>query len=316
MLELITTTVTIQKQDIWNFWIFNEMIETDMFNDGNEMPDEFAMRMAISRLQSMSQFQTQAGLELASMVMDYYIQSTVSGILGPMVNQRAMSAAGAYAQGTSFLETGTQTGTGTQFVPSMALGGMFGWAQFLPYIKFYTAWIKYYVSSELAMMSQIDAMTLMGRDAPMASHKPQIMAHQTMPLLKQWTQLRLMLALFDFYANTGAMGQPNQVQMQMQQAQMAQQQGAGTAQGAMWQQMPPQPMMYPQNQQPMGKPMADMMAGAQYLLADEPITTSPEVSENPPVSDENLISPEVPKLSSTQSSQSAPVPDAPENLLG
>jgi len=319
MLELITTTVTIQKQDIWNFWIFNEMIETDMF-DGSEMPDEFAMRMAVSRLQAMSQFQTQAGLELASMVMDYYIEQTTQAIAGQFAGAGAQpqfaNAAGAYAQGTSFLETGTQTGTGTQFVPSMALGGMFGWPQFLPYIKFYTAWIKYYVSSEMAMMSQVDAMVLMGRDAPMAEHKPQIMAHQTMPLLKQWTQLRLMIALFDFYSTTGAMGQPNQVQMQMQQAQMAQMQQAqaGTAQSDMWQQMPPQQMMPPQ--MPMGNPMADMMAGAQYLMADEPVTTTTEAPAAPVPDDENLISPPVPKLSSTQPAQAEKVPDAEPNLLG
>merc|ERR1712151_1188853 len=180
MLELVTTCVTIQKQDIWNFWIFNEMIETDMFADGVDMPEEFAMRMAVARLQSMSQFQMQAGLELASMVMDHYIQQTVAGLIGPAANTTPMMIQmpqNAYAEGTSFLETGTETGAGTsaQFVPSMALGGLFGWPQFLPYIKFYTAWIKYYVASELAVLAQVDAMTLIGKDTPLAAHKPQIM---------------------------------------------------------------------------------------------------------------------------------------------
>merc|ERR1712151_1158668 len=100
-----------------------------------------------------------------------------------------------------------------------------------------------------------------------------------MPLLKQWTQLRLMLALFDFYSKTGAMG--GGVMMPQQQ-------------------MPPQ----------MGNPMADMMAGAQYLMAEEPtVETSPAaVTEDDTA---NLVSP----AKSTTQLDNAPVEDQP-SLIG
>jgi len=324
MLELITTCVTIQKQDIWNFWIFNEMVETEMFNDGSEMPDEFGERMAVARLQAMSQFQMQAGLELASMVMDFYIQQTVAGLMAPYVAQMQgtpnmmQMPQGPYAQGTSFLETETSTGAGTQFVPSMALGGLFGWQQFLPYMKFYTAWIKYYVASELAVLSQVDAMSLMGKDTPMAEHKPRIMASQTMPLLKQWTQLRLMLSLYDFYSLTGAASGGTSMMAGGGMAGVQQAMSTAPASNmAMWQQMPPQPMM-PQAQMPpqMGNPMRDFMSGAQYLMAEEP-TAENEAAPSTADEDSSLIAPpKTPKLTGTQIPQLDNSASDEPNLIG
>lgn len=202
MVELVTTTVTIQKQDSWNFWVFNEMLETQLFQE-SELPQTFMQRLAASRLQAMGQFQMQAQLELVGLVMDMYLQQLVGGMSmqmqqSGMVNM--MQTAGGEQMGSSFLETETQ------FVPSMALGGLFGWEQFMPYVKFYTAWVKYQASSQLAMIAQIDALALVGKDGGQADKTPAMMAHQVMPLLKSWTQLRLMLALYDFYQLTGAMG--------------------------------------------------------------------------------------------------------------
>merc|ERR1712226_810271 len=201
MVELIISAITLQKQDAWNTWVFHEMMETELFMDGS-VPSSFERRMAFARRQAMGQFQTQAGLELAAVVLEYYMTSLTSSIAGAAFqNYRMAQMSDATAQSAqSFLELESQA----QFVPSMALGGFFGWQQFLPYVKFYTAWIKYHVSSSLALLSHVDALATVGKDQGQAKHTPYLMANQVMPMLKQWAQLRLMLALYDFYKATGA----------------------------------------------------------------------------------------------------------------
>merc|ERR1712226_352606 len=201
MVELIISAITLQKQDAWNTWVFHEMMETELFLDG-AVPSSFQRRMAFARRQAMGQFQTQAGLELAAVVLEYHTTSLQQDIVGAAFqNQRMAQMSQATMQADqSFLEVESQA----QFVPSMALGGFFGWQEFLPYVKFYTAWIKYHVSSSLALLSHVDALATVGKDQGHSKHTPYLMAHQVMPMLKQWTQLRLMLALYDFYAATGA----------------------------------------------------------------------------------------------------------------
>jgi len=139
-IRLMSSMITIQRQDAWTTWLLHEIMETDEFdNSKGFVPPTFVKTLAKSREVAMQLYHTEASLDLQIYMMDYYMQFS----LMQMLQQQPTNAAGA----TSFVEEGvSETAEPSKpfFSPFMMMGGMMGGMGGPQYLTYMATYMKYF----------------------------------------------------------------------------------------------------------------------------------------------------------------------------
>jgi len=134
-IRLLSSAITIQRQDSWNNWLLHEIMETNEFgNSEGEMPATFGTVMAQSRVNAMQLYYTEAMYDFQIFYLEYYLQMITGSLISPQSNAASASA-------SSFLEEEMTAEPNKPFaaLPLMMMGGAGG-----PYLSYMAMFIKYF----------------------------------------------------------------------------------------------------------------------------------------------------------------------------
>jgi hypothetical protein len=222
-INVMSSAITIQKQDAWNTWLLHEIMETDEFGNSQDgLPEEFATTMQHSRQIAMQLYHSEAQLDLQKFYLEYMINMYVMQLSGGagqqmMNNNNANNANNNNnaAAAASFLEEEAEPAEPNKpFFPMMMMGMMGGGAS--PYFSYMTFYLKYSavmmnVQAAHGLMTHafMDAQSSSSDSSEDLSKYAQMNKVYAFQALHQWAYLRMTQASLDMYSMffSGAAGQ-------------------------------------------------------------------------------------------------------------
>jgi len=204
-IRLLSSAITIQKQDAWNNWLLHEIMETDEFdNSRTALPTTFSEAMAHSRANAMQLYYTEASYDLQIFYLEYYIQM-IAASFGGHANNNNNNAAAA----SSFLEEEMTAEPSKPFTPfTLPFMMMGGGGQYLGYatlfIKFYAVTMNVQAAQGLLTHAQAD-LNPSDVNAKYAGTVKQFAVNA----LQQWAYLKLQYTMIQMWGLFSGMPVPS-----------------------------------------------------------------------------------------------------------
>lgn len=207
-LKVLSSSLTIQRQDAWNTWLLYEILETNEFqNSRGYVPPTFQATMAHSRLVAGQIWQMETSLDLIILSMEYYIQMLVASMPPPQQQQPA-----AAAPPVSLLEEEMAAEPSQPFYSPVAAAGLGSFAassgspQYLVYyqlmLKFWAATMHAQAAQGFVLSSQVD-------NPELAAHAKDAKQYMV-AALQQFAWLKLMTTMMEYFSFSSMLrGVPN-----------------------------------------------------------------------------------------------------------
>jgi hypothetical protein len=200
-LQIIQTSQTLQRHDSWTLWNFLEIMETNEFPDGTDVPPQLQLQIKTSAANAMRVFASETSIDLQLFFIDYYLAA-----MNQQAFQQAAPPAAAPAP-ASFIqeELSEEAQPSKPFLPMMMMSNPGYMMYYTWMLKFYSKYMVSNAAQTLSTAAHIDLQKASGvaHDAqqgyyPQSHASSSQLKRAGLSALTQWVQIRYFLVYLDF----------------------------------------------------------------------------------------------------------------------
>lgn len=193
-LKVLSSSLTIQRQDAWNTWLIYEILETNAFaNSRSYVPPTFAATMDNARKVAGQTWYFEASVDLQILYLEYYVQM----IIAQFGAAAAPAPAAAAPQGNAFIQEEMSAEPNKPFVPFVGAASPQYMAYYQLLLKFWGASMHLAAAQGFILAGETSDPNLASR----ITESKQYMASS----LQQWAWLNLMTTTMEYYTLASAL---------------------------------------------------------------------------------------------------------------